>query len=50
MIGWPFFSTIVGLMLESGRFPEATALASAPIKPKAFGTPGEWKNRPSGCS
>ena len=27
-------------MLESGRLPGATALASAPIRPKALGTPG----------
>ena len=33
-------STIVGLMLDSGRFPGATALASPPTRPKWFGTPG----------
>src|SRR4051812_15114547 len=39
-IGFPFFKTIVGLMLDNGLLPGATAFASAPIKPKKFGTPG----------
>ena len=33
-IGLPSFNTIVGLILDSGRFPGATALASAPTNPK----------------
>ena len=33
-------STIVGLMLDKGRLPGATELASVPNKPKALGTPG----------
>jgi len=31
--GWPFFSTIVGLMDESGRLPGPGALASPPTSP-----------------
>ena len=38
--GLPSRSTIVGLMLESGRLPGATALASAPMRPNALGVPG----------
>src|SRR5438270_5009980 len=34
------FKTIVGLMLERGRFPGWTEFASAPTSPKKFGTPG----------
>src|SRR6266852_43132 len=44
--GWPPFKTIVGLMLESGRLPGATALASAPIRPKKLLTPG-WMEKSS---
>src|ERR1044071_3249467 len=40
MTGLPSFTTIVGLMDESGRLPGATALASAPTRPNAFGAPG----------
>src|SRR5436190_24222858 len=40
MIGSPLRNTIVGLMLERGRLPGATALASAPINPKKLATPG----------
>ena len=39
-IGLPSRSTIVGLMLESGRFPGATSLAVAPINPNTLGAPG----------
>ena len=45
-IGLPSLSTIVGLMLESGRLPGSTALASAPIRPNALGTPG-WAEKSS---
>src|SRR5437588_2568299 len=45
-IGFPSFNTTVGLMLESGRLPAATALASAPIKPKKLLTPG-WIEKSS---
>ena len=38
--GLPSRSTMVGLMLESGRLPGDTAFASAPISPKALGAPG----------
>ncbi len=33
-------TTMVGVMLLSGRFPGAIALAVAPTSPKAFGVPG----------
>ena len=39
-------STIVGLMLERGRFPAAIALFSAPTRPNALGTPG-WLEKSS---
>ena len=45
-IGFPSFNTTVGLMLESGRLPAATALASAPIKPKKLLIPG-WIEKSS---
>src|SRR3954463_10361147 len=45
-IGRPSFRTIVGLMLDSGRLPGATALASAPTRPKALGGPG-WAEKSS---
>jgi hypothetical protein len=34
MTGIPPFNTMVGLMLDSGRLPGATAFASAPTNPK----------------
>ena len=34
------FITIVGVIEDKGLFPGAIALASFPINPKAFGTPG----------
>ena len=37
---WPPRVTMVGDMLLSGRLPGAMALASEPIRPKTFGTPG----------
>ena len=38
--GIPSFITMVGLMLERGRFSGWTEFASAPKSPKALGTPG----------
>ena len=32
--------TIVGVIDDSGRLPGATALANAPMRPKALGAPG----------
>src|SRR5256885_569783 len=45
-IALPPLLTIVGLMLESGRLPGPTALASAPINPKKLLTPG-WIEKSS---
>src|SRR4029450_7846912 len=39
-MGGPSFRTMVGLMLESGRLPGPTALASAPTRPKKLVAPG----------
>ena len=38
--GLPFFSTMVGVIDDSGRLFGPGALASKPISPKAFGAPG----------
>lgn len=38
--GLPSFSTMVGVIDDSGRLREPTAFASSPISPNTFGTPG----------